>query len=110
MVYHTAINKTKPNNFVYGFCIAGTLGISVVTIGSITGAALNPWRVIPSAAITGELFTVDYNKYAWIYYLGNPLAGALMGLFWKLFFQVCEKKTPEVIHDDEEITVKLVDG
>jgi glycerol uptake facilitator-like aquaporin len=99
MVYHTAVNSTKPNELVYGFCIAGTLGISVVTIGSVTGAALNPWRVIPSAALTGELWTAAYNQYAWIYYLGNPLAGVLIGLMWRTLFEIKAEAKPEADYE-----------
>jgi len=104
MVYHTAVNSTKPNDLVYGFCISATLGVSVITIGDITGAALNPWRVIPSAAVTGELWTMNFNRYAWIYYLAIPLTGVMVGLFWKLMFQAKEVAAPL---EDQEETVGL---
>jgi len=45
MIYKTAKCMDKANNHVYGFCIAGTLGIRCLIIGSATGAGLNPWRV-----------------------------------------------------------------
>lgn len=86
MVYKTAVNVTKPNNGVYGFCIAGVLGLSCWTIGSVTGSGLNPWRVIPGSMLTGQLFTMEYD-YAWVYYIGNPLAGVLVGLLWRCIYE-----------------------
>ena len=107
MVYRTAVNSTKPNNGVYGFCIAGILGVSVMTIGNITGAALNPWRVIPSSILTGELWSGSYN-YAYVYYIGCPIGGAFVGLFWRLLWQEKIKDNKELKNQiDHEENLKL---
>ena len=34
--------------------------MAVLSIGPITGAALNPFRVLGPAIVSGELFTSDY--------------------------------------------------
>merc|ERR1712151_1296386 len=92
MVYYTAVSKHKVD-YVYGFCIAGTLGISCLAIGDVTGAGLNPWRILPASILTGELFTSAYS-YAWVYYLGNTLAGVVCGLLWRLVYVGCGEQKP----------------
>lgn len=85
MVYSTLISKTKPVSEVYGITIGGSLGMAILSIGPITGAALNPWRVLGPACVSGELIRSEF-WYAWIYYLGCPLGGVLAGIVWKLVF------------------------
>lgn len=99
MVYATAIDMTpvmdkkesvrnkykRPVNAVWALCIGGTLGMAVLAIGPITGAALNPWRVIGPAMISTELFAGHY-WYAFVYYLICPLAGCAMGGSAYIFF------------------------
>ena len=98
MVYMTAVNSTKPKTEMYGLAIGGTLGIAVWTIGPMTGAGLNPWRVLGPAIITGELFTADYD-YAWVYYLGNTLTGIGTGILWLL---ICMDKSDEATYTEDK--------
>jgi len=91
MVYATAVpmlpvdakqavrNKyVRPQNNVFALAIGGVQGMAILAIGPITGAALNPWRVIGPAMMTGELFT-SHMWYGFVYYLICPLAGVIMG-------------------------------
>jgi len=106
MVYKTAINKTKPDNGVYGFCIAGTLGLACLTIGSVTGAGLNPWRILPASIFTGQLFTGGYD-YAWVYYVGEPLAGIMVGLMWRCIYEESAAAADARVKNEEEENVRL---
>merc|ERR1740139_1098380 len=103
MVYSTAIHVTKPKTEVYGLTIGGALGMAILSIGPITGAALNPWRVIGPALITGELFQPTY-WYGFVYYAICPLAGAAMGGLSYLVFSVDYEYTLEKDH------VMITDG
>merc|ERR1712178_256519 len=112
MVYATAIPMTpvdgdaalkgrfaRPQNNVFALTIGGALGIANLCIGPITGAALNPWRVVGPAMVSGELFTGEF-WYGFVYYLICPLAGALMGIVAYFTFMVDPyTKLPS---DDEE--------
>lgn len=105
MVYATAVSATKPKSEVHGLTIGGALGMAVLSIGPITGAALNPWRVLGPAIVSGALFTAKYD-YAWVYYIGCPLGGAICALLWRFLYMVdFEKK--EGNNDDVEIREPL---
>lgn len=98
-VYWTAVNSSKPNNWSFAMCISGVLGLSCISIGNITGAGLNPWRVLPASILTGELFTAGYD-YAWVYYLGYPFAGVFTGFMWRLLY--IERKQEEAAEAEPE--------
>lgn len=85
MVCITAVNKTRPKNEVFGMAIGGTVGMFVLCIGPITGASLNPQRILGPAVISAELWQKDYD-YAYIYYGGDYLGGAIAGMVWYLLF------------------------
>lgn len=55
-------------NLVVGLSVTAAVLVS----GSISGAAINPWRHLAPAAISG-----NFASYSWIYYIG-PLIGALV--------------------------------
>jgi len=103
------LKYTRPANNTFALAIGGALGMAVLSIGPITGAALNPWRVIGPAIITRELFTGHY-WYAFVYYLICPLAGALAGgAAWILFLRdedQCEEEDEVVeplnVKDDND--------
>ena len=116
MVYATAISfepqdkntnirnrYARPQNNVWSLTVGGALGMAVLAIGPITGAALNPWRVIGPALITGELFQPTY-WYGFVYYAICPLAGAAMGGLSYLVFSVDYEYTLEKDH------VMITDG
>lgn len=81
----TALQTTKPKSDIYGIAIGGTVGMFIMSIGPITGACLNPQRMFGPSWISGEFFESTY-EYAWIYYVGNYLGGALAGLLWYFVF------------------------
>ena len=114
MVYATAVPMYKvdpkkalaarydaPKNNTFALTIGGALGMAVLSIGPITGAALNPWRVIGPAIITRELFWGEY-WYGFVYYIFCPLAGVLAGLAAYLVFMRDEGQFDEENNNDQE--------
>jgi len=125
MVYATAVDyrpQTKnagilnryarPQNNVWALTVGGALGMAVLAIGPITGAALNPWRVVGPAMVSGELFKPVY-WYGWVYYIFCPLAGCMMGGLSYLVFAV-DDYTPLKAEEDgigsvvSEENIKLI--
>jgi glycerol uptake facilitator protein len=68
-----ALDKRAPKS-VFGFGCGAAFGMSVITIGGVTGSMLNPVRGIVPAAFFGSL---DFGK-MWIY-LAAPLIGCVVG-------------------------------
>lgn len=103
MVFATALGSSKPKSEVYGLTIGGALGMAILSIGPITGAALNPFRVLGPSIISGEIANSAY-WYAFIYYLGCPLGGVLCGLVWKFVFMRLPSEPEDADNhaDDEE--------
>ena len=101
MVYATAVAKTKPQSEVYGLTIGGALGMAILSVGPMTGAALNPWRVVGPAVISGELFDIEGFGYAWIYYIGCPLGGLLCSVFWTLTMMYEKAEVERTFNDDD---------
>lgn len=99
IVYMTNINRTKPYSDIYGMAIGGGLGLSILSIGNITGSALNPWRVIGPAIVSGELFDSEYS-YAYVYYIGCTLSGIAFGLLWRCL--LLEKDEKVVVKEEEQ--------
>lgn len=108
MVYATAVvdrpepvdpkaPAMKKDSHVYALTIGGALGMAVLSIGPITGAALNPWRMLGPAILSMELWQ-DHYLYAWIYYLGCPLGGLLCALLWRFCFM---RKSQELVDAEE---------
>jgi len=95
----------RPTNNTFALAIGGTLGMAVLSIGPITGAALNPWRVIGPAIITRELFQAHY-WYAFVYYLIVPLAGAIAGGAAYLIFLRDESQYDPETEEIEPINVE----
>lgn len=85
VIYSTMINNTRPKTEIYGILIGGTYTFIILTIGTFTGAALNPARILGPCIVSGELFSGDYN-YFWIYILG-PFTGAMAAaVLWRLVY------------------------
>lgn len=117
MVYSTAVvDRPEPKDpkaalmkkdtHVYSLTIGGALGMAILSIGPITGAALNPWRVIGPAMASMELYSNHY-LYAWIYYLGCPIGGLLCALLWKFCFM---RKTKEEMDQDKAEAEEAAEG
>lgn len=52
IVYATVLSNSKPQSDVYGLCIGGAYGMALMTVGPISGAALNPFRVMGPAIVS----------------------------------------------------------
>ena len=71
----TALHHTRPQSDVYGIAIGGLVGLFIMGGGGISGATLNPQRVIGPAIVSGEFWEYSYHN-GWIYY-GIPYLGAI---------------------------------
>jgi len=99
----TALQTTRPKSDIYGFAIGGTVGMFIMAIGPITGACLNPQRMLGPAIIGGELIQSYYN-YAWIYYIGDYLGGAIAGIVWYyVFVDYDNKELIKIINKEENV-------
>jgi MIP family channel proteins len=104
-VFLTAFNSTRPKSDVYGFCIGAMVGVWILMIGPITGCSLNPQRVLGPAIVSGQLFKEEYD-YAYIYYVGDYLGGAIFGIVWWFFFADWSKnelKYSTVVRQDSDV-------
>ena len=84
IIYMNAVNRTK-TMYIHGTAIGAYITICILAIGPNTGCAINPCRILGPAIISGELFEYDY-RYAYIYYIGDFVGGALMGFTWRCLF------------------------
>jgi hypothetical protein len=75
IILFTALHHTRPKSDVYGICVGGMVGLWIMSGGGISGAGLNPQRVIGPAVVSGEFWTYSYHN-GWIYY-GIPWLGGL---------------------------------
>ena len=73
VVFGTAVDERAPKS-VYPFAIGLTLAASILAIGSITGAALNPARAFGPALATSEW------SHHLVYWIGPLAGGAAAGL------------------------------
>lgn len=79
IILFTALHHTRPKSDVYGICVGGMVGLWIMGGGGISGAGLNPQRVIGPAIVSGEFWTYTYHN-GWIYY-GIPWLGGLAAGF-----------------------------
>ena len=77
VVFGTAVDERAPKS-VYPFAIGLTVAASIMAIGSITGAALNPARAFGPALATSE-----WNHH-FVYWIGPLAGGAAAGLLQHL--------------------------
>lgn len=84
-VIGTAVNP-KSDNAWAPLTIAGTLGLGVLLIASLTGAGINPARSIGPALISGEWGGAG--TFLLVYILGPVLGGLLATLIYKGTFMV----------------------
>eukprot|EP01084_Bolivina_argentea_P124577 220750_1 len=86
MNIHCASDSRLKNNQIYASAIGGTLTVSALAIGGVTGAALNPavWcGTVASAASCVD----DLNlKAAWIYWIAPLCAGVGSGLWFHFIY------------------------
>lgn len=88
VVLHTAVSEKTKGNSYFGLAIGATVGVAGLTIGNISGAALNP------AVGIGPLL-IDFNllKFAFSYggiYIIGPISGAVLA---SLVYTITNKKS-----------------
>lgn len=88
-VFASAIDDRGAFNKVAGFPIGLTITLGILTIGPLTGGALNPARWFGPALINGDWT----NWYVWIV---GPIAGGIIaGVgYWYLYLKGREPATP----------------
>jgi len=107
MIMALAVDKQTPRD-VFGFGIGMALFVAVLSIGPVTGACLNPMRLLGPFMVAEIFGDVDKSwTNTWIYILG-PIFGALLGGFYYEFFMLPEENDDEMeedadsFDDDEE--------
>lgn len=73
MIFALIIDKRAPKH-IYGIAVGGTVGVAVLSFGTISGGCLNPARVIGPALLSFEFSQL------WVY-LGAPIAGCVAAAF-----------------------------
>jgi len=73
-VFGTAVDPRHPN--VGGFGIGLTIAADILVGGPLTGAAMNPARVLGTGFLLGGAFWAEH----WVYWVG-PLAGGILAGF-----------------------------
>jgi len=73
MIFALIIDKRAPKH-IYGIAVGGTVGVAVLSFGSISGGCLNPARVLGPAILSFEFSQL------WVY-LGAPIAGCVASAF-----------------------------
>jgi len=103
--------KKTPRD-VFGFGIGMALFVAVLSIGPVTGACLNPVRLLGPFMVAEIIGDVEKSwTNIWIYILG-PIFGALLGGFYYEFFMLQEEEDDELeedapsIDDDEKEDLK----
>lgn len=108
--YDSRISKN-----IYGIAAGGASIAAIITIGPVTGGAINPARIIGPILVSfmtnnKNIFN-DLHTY-WFYFLG-PLFGALLiGFYYEYFMIVEEDQNPDLSvasyeKDDEYKTLKI---
>jgi MIP family channel proteins len=103
MIMALAVDKKGPEG-VFGIGIGLALFVAVLSIGPVTGACLNPARLL-GPFIVAQTFGDGKESWTniWIYMLG-PIFGALLGGFYYEFFMLGEENDDELeeVDSDEE--------
>ncbi len=79
VIWAMAADKRAPNQ-VFGYAIGGSVAFSILAIGPMTGAALNPARVFGPA-----LISADFADHL-VYWIGPILGGLLAGFLYNSLF------------------------
>jgi MIP family channel proteins len=92
-VFGTAVSGRSPNvSVIGGYGIGLTLMVSILMVGPLTGAALNPARAFGPALVAG------FWDYHWIHWLGPLLGGAIAGLIYRCLY--LDRPTAETAVDE----------
>lgn len=90
MVYALMVDKRAPKH-VYGIALGGTVGVAVLSFGTISRGALNPARVFGPS-----LFDLQFSQ--WFVYMISPVLGCLSASF---VYNILLLKTD--VKDEDEI-------
>jgi hypothetical protein len=98
IILFTALHHTRPKSDVYGICVGGMVGLWIMSGGGISGAGLNPQRVIGPAVVSGEFWTYSFHN-GWIYY-GIPWLGGLAAgfVYYYVFVDWSFKENQSIIN------------
>ncbi|RMG30150.1 MAG: aquaporin [Methanobacteriota archaeon] len=79
VIWAVAADKRAPDQ-IFGFAIGGAVAFSILAIGPMTGAALNPARVFGPA-----LIAADFENHI-VYWIGPIIGGLLAGFLYNTIF------------------------
>jgi glycerol uptake facilitator-like aquaporin len=74
VIYGAAVDRNGAGP-VAGLAIGFAVAVDIISVGTISGGAMNPARYLAPSALSGVLFQAS--SHAWVYFAG-PLAGALL--------------------------------
>lgn len=83
-VLHTGCSRDNEGNSFFGLTIGGTLVLSALVFGPISGAVLNPAVGMLSLLAGISAGNPRVPSSAWIYFVAPPLAGGLAALVFRL--------------------------
>lgn len=102
-----AVNPRAEKSFA-GLIIGLTLGLGVLGVGALTGAALNPARAFGPALVSGEWG--GFGTWLFVYVLGPLVGGVLAGLaYTKLVLVEQERRWGGVLVDTDVPPGQLAD-
>merc|ERR1719183_279681 len=104
-VMGTAIDQRAAPG-VYGMCIGGSLTMSVLGIGNITGAALNPFRYF-GPQIGGAIILGHWTGSDWYIYFAPFVGGLFAALMYAFVF--LEDPKEEEVEGEVEVNVELAE-
>ncbi|NJC84496.1 MIP/aquaporin family protein [Planosporangium mesophilum] len=78
VVLNVATSRDNPNNSFYGLAVGFTLMVAAITIGGLSGAAINP--AVTLAAVVLGIFAWST---IWVYLLAQVVAGVLAGFAFR---------------------------
>jgi aquaporin Z len=88
-VFASAVDDRGAFGKVAGFPIGLTISVAILTIGPLTGAALNPARWFGPALVDG-----DWTNW-WVWIVGPVAGGVIAGVaYWWLYLKGHETATP----------------
>jgi glycerol uptake facilitator-like aquaporin len=83
---------------LYGIAAGGAMIAAIISIGPVTGGAINPARIIGPILISltknNKDFFNDLHTY-WFFFLGPIFGALLVGFYYEFFMMVEEDQNPE---------------
>jgi glycerol uptake facilitator-like aquaporin len=106
-------NRISKN--IYGIAAGGATIATIISIGPVTGGAINPARIVGPILVSfmtnnKNIFN-DLHTY-WFYFLGSIFGALLVGFYYEFFMIVEEDQNPEASvasyeKDEEYKTLKI---